>query len=372
VLTLPLIAAERGWSLSFAMAGLSAGLFVGGLTASSIGHSIDRFGGHVVMTLGSAAGAIGLVALVVVEHHIGYFLIWMFLGVAMAASLYDAAFATLGRIFGIESRRPITLLTFAGGFASTVGWPTTLFLIDRVGWRGAYLTFAALLAFVAAPLHAFALPRMRAIAVAKTASVLTRDQGSDPANTVVSVWPVLIPVAAAFAAFAFITSGLSAHMLAIFRRGGIDPVTAVTIGALFGPAQVLVRFGEYSFGGHLHPLVIARSAVILVLIAFALLIVAGISVPFAALFAVMFGMSNGLITIARGTVPLALFGAVGYGRMVGRIASGALVMQSVSPVMLAFVIERQSDRAALVLLALFAATALAGFTLASRRVFTRG
>jgi hypothetical protein len=156
-------------------------------------------------------------------------------------------------------------------------------------------------------------------------------------------------------------------MLAIIGRGGIDPATAVAIGALFGPAQVLARLCEYSFAGHMHPLPIARSAVTLMLMAFALLILAGISVPVAAGFAVMFGMSNGLITVARGTVPLALFGAVGYGRMVGRIAGGALVMQSVAPVTLAFVIERQSDRAALVVLALFAATALAGFLVASRR-----
>jgi MFS family permease len=367
VLTLPLIAAERGWSLSFAMAGLSVGLLVGGLTASTIGHWIDRFGGHVVMTAGSLAGAAGLVSLVIVEHHVSYFLTWMFLGVAMAASLYDSAFATLGRIFGAQARRPITLLTFAGGFASTLGWPATLFLIDLVGWRGAYLTFAALLAFVAAPLHAFVLPRTRAVHAAATVRDLAQHETQPPATSGRAVLPVLIPVAAAFAAFAFITSGLSAHMLAIIGRGGIDPATAVAIGALFGPAQVLARLCEYSFAGHMHPLLIARSAVTLMLMAFALLILAGISVPVAAGFAVMFGMSNGLITVARGTVPLALFGAVGYGRMVGRIAGGALVMQSVAPVTLAFVIERQSDRAALIVLALFAATALAGFLVASRR-----
>jgi MFS family permease len=367
VLTLPLIAAERGWSLSFAMAGLSVGLFVGGLTASSIGHWIDRFGGHVVMTAGSLAGAAGLVSLVIVEHHVGYFLTWMFLGVAMAASLYDSAFASLGRIFGAQARRPITLLTFAGGFASTVGWPATLFLIDHVGWRGAYLTFAALLAFVAAPLHAFALPRTRAVHAVTTVRDLARQGASPQTPSGGNVLPLLIPIAAAFAAFAFITSGLSAHMLAIFGRGGVDPVTAVAIGALFGPAQVLARLCEYAFAGHMHPLPIARSAVTLMLIAFALLMFAGVSVPAAAVFAVMFGMSNGLITVARGTVPLALFGAVGYGRMVGRIAGGALVMQSVAPFTLAFVIERQSDRAALFVLALFAATALAGFMVASRR-----
>src|SRR6185436_2065986 len=108
------------------------------------------------------AGALGLVLLVNVTHHISYFATWMLLGAAMAASLYDPAFATLGRIFGPGARRAITILTFAGGFASTLSWPATLALIDLVGWRGAYLVFAGLLALVAAPLHAFALPRIRA------------------------------------------------------------------------------------------------------------------------------------------------------------------------------------------------------------------
>src|SRR5579862_1618155 len=162
VLTLPLIAADHGWSKAFAMAGLSLGLFVGGMVSRYVGGAIDRYGGHLVMPCGSLIGALGLAGLVVAQSAVAYFAVWMVLGVAMAASLYDPAFATLGRIFGAGARAPITTLTLAGGFASTVGWPATQFLIDKVGWRGTYLVYAALLALVAAPLHAFALPRRRA------------------------------------------------------------------------------------------------------------------------------------------------------------------------------------------------------------------
>jgi MFS family permease len=363
VLTMPLIAAERGWSLSFAMAGVSAGLFVGGLSAPTVGKLIDRYGGHVVMTAGSLMASAGLIALATVVHPVAYFATCMFLGVAIAASLYDAAFATLGRIFGAQSRKPITLLTFAGGFASTIGWPSTLFLIAHGGWRGAYLTYAALLACVAAPLHAFVLPRLRALRpVVATQSLL------DPPASPSAVVPlsVFVPVAIGFAAYAFITSGLSVHMLAIIERGGVSAATAVAIGALFGPSQVFARLGEFVLGHSTHPLLIARAAVTLLLVAFAVLLTAGISVPAATLFVVMFGMSNGLITIARGTVPLALFGPVGYGRMIGRVAAPALVMQSIAPVALAMVIEARSDRAALVMLGGFAAASLAAF------LFTQG
>jgi len=361
VLTLPLIAADHGWSKAFAMAGLSLGLFVGGMVSRYVGGAIDRYGGHLVMPFGSLLGAIGLAGLVAAPNAAAYFAVWAVLGVAMAASLYDPAFATLGRIFGSAARAPITTLTLAGGFASTVSWPATQFFIDRVGWRGAYLIYAALLACVAAPLHAFALPRQRATHDAP--STITVELPDQP-----SAKPKLAPhgvafvlVATAFASYAFVPSALAAHLLAIFGRFGLAADTVVAIGMLFGPAQVLARICELTFARDLKPLAIARSAIALLVAAFVLLAVAPFSAVVAALFAVMFGMANGLITIARGTVPLSLFGASGYGRLVGRIGGPFLVVQSVAPVVLAYVVERASDVAGLALVAAFAVVSLVCF-----------
>ncbi len=363
VLTVPLIAADHGWSTSFAMGGFSVGLFVGGLVSRYVGALIDRFGGHVVMPCGSLIGALGLVGLVTAQNPFVYYAAWMVLGVAMAASLYDPAFATLGRIFGKNARAPITALTLAGGFASTVSWPATQILIDTVGWRGAYLVYAALLALLAAPLHAFALPRRRARYDARAETAL------EPKPR-----PVLPPrglpfvlVAAAFASYAFVPSALSAHLLATFERFGLAPATVIAIGMLFGPAQVLARICELSFARHLHPLWIARFAVGLLVAAFALLALLHFSAPVAASFAVMYGMANGLMTIARGTVPLALFGAAGYGRLVGRIGGPFLVVQAVAPVVLSYVAERASDAAGLALVAAFAAVALLCFSAIRRK-----
>lgn len=357
VLTLPLIAQERGWSITFAMAGFSAGLLAGGLIAPTVGRLIDKNGGHIVMACGSLAGALGLALMAIVTHHTTYFLVWLLLGAAMAANLYDAAFATLGRIFGAGSRRAITLLTFAGGFASTFSWPTTLALIDFVGWRGAYLAFAALLAFVAAPLHAFALPRERADPTAPA-------EGKHPplpAKLLPAGGWAFVFVAVAFASYSFVTSGFSAHLLAILGRNGIDAATAVAIGALFGPSQVGARFTEFLFAANLHPINIARLCAAALVAALAMLLTFGISITSAFVFVVIFGASNGLISIARGTVPLYLFGPAGYGRIVGRIARPALIMQSVAPVTIALVIERGSDRAALALAGLVACVSLASF-----------
>src|SRR5665213_1462602 len=350
VLIVPLIAAERGWSMSFAMGGFSVGLLAAGLSAPYVGRSIDRFGGHVVMTVGSLVGALGLVLIGLASGRI-----------AMAANLYDSAFATLGRVFGAAARSPITALTLIGGFASTVSWPSTHFLLEALGWRGTYLIYAALLAFISAPLHAFALPRE-----AFEAPAVLPNNAPAPSAVLPPHGLPFILVASAFPTYAFVPSGLSANLLAIFARSGIDSGTVVWIGALFGPAQVGARLIEFAFGRNVYPLWVARFALSVLLCAFVMLAVLGFSVPAAAAFALMFGGANGLITITRGAVPLALFGASGYGRLMGRLAGPFLLVQAAAPVVMAFVVDRASDPAALALAACFAAAALICFILIKR------
>jgi MFS family permease len=359
VLTVPLIAHDHGWSRAFAMGGFSLGLFVGGLVSRYIGATIDRLGGHVVMPLGSLIGAAGLTGLVVAQSALTYFAVWAVLGIAMAASLYDPAFATLGRIFGAAARAPITTLTLAGGFASTVSWPATQFLIDAIGWRGCYLVYAGLLACVAAPLHAFALPRKHA----DRSAPATPEPQRKPAALLPAHGLAFALVAAGFASYAFVPSALSAQLLAIFQRFGLAPATVVAIGMLFGPAQVLARICDLTVARRLHPLWIARFAVGLLVAAFAVLALFRFSATLAAIFAVMFGTANGLLTIARGTVPLALFGASGYGRLVGRIGGPFLVVQALAPVVVTYVADRASDAAGLTLVAAFAGVALVCFAL---------
>jgi MFS family permease len=361
VLIVPLIARDRGWSMSFAMGGFSVGLLVAGLAVPTVGRAIDRYGGHVVMTAGSLIGAFGLLLIVHAANPIVYLATWTVLGVAMAANLYDSAFASLGRIFGADARRPITALTLIAGFASTVSWPTTHFLIEAVGWRGAYLVYAVLLAAISAPLHALVLPRRRAEAEPPPAA-----DAPPPAKVLPAYGMAFILVASAFAAYAFVPSAMSANLLAIFARSGIDAGTVVWIGALFGPAQVGARLIEFAFGRDLHPLWVARFALASLLTAFAVLAVFGISPATAAVFALMFGGANGLITITRGAVPLALFGASGYGRLIGRLAGPFLLMQAAAPVVMALVIVHVSDAAALALAAGFAAIALTCFIVIRR------
>lgn len=355
VLIFPLIANDRGWSITFLMSGISVALIAGGIASPRIGAAIDRYGGHYVMAAGSLLGATGLAAMPFANSFPAFYAVCMMLGVAMAMNLYDPAFATLTRIFGADARRQITLLTLIGGFASTVGWPATHLLLNAVGWQNTYFVFAACLALISAPLHAFAIPRTKAKALpppetGAPAPALLKPRGL-----------VFLLVAGAFATYLFAPSGLLTHLLLIFERLGIDRGAAVSIGALFGPAQVAARICEFALARRTHPLYVARFAGGLMLLAFTVLAVFGINVITAAIFMTLFGGSNGLMTIARGTLPLALFGPQGYGYLLGRIAAPALAVQAVAPIAMAVVIERVSDPAALAMAALFIAISLSCF-----------
>ena len=361
VLTMPYVAAAHGWSLAFCMAGFSIGLIVSGILSPTSCGLIDRHGGNIVMSLGALAGALGFIGLTLADSKATYLPCWLLIGAAMSSTLYDPAFTTLTRIFGSSARRQITFVTFAGGFASTVGWPATHLLLEYFGWRGTFLAFAAVLALVVAPLNAFALPHATAAAppraadnAAVTENVLARPEGA-----------LFLFLAAAFAIHAFLLSGVTSNLLAMLQRDGLDAATVVTIGAMFGPAQVAARLTDFVFSSRTHPLWIARGAIGLMAIAFTVLALVGSNFVVASFFAIAFGAANGVMTIARGALPLVLFGTVGYGRVIGRIARPALFVQALAPFVVALALERLTDRTVLEL-GIFGALLALGCFLAIR------
>lgn len=354
VLMMPLIAAERGWSLAFCMSGLSVALATSGLLSPTSCGLIDRYGGNKIMSFGALTGMAGMIGLAFADQWQVYLACWLLIGAAMSSTLYDPAFTTLTRIFGATARRQITFVTFAGGFASTVGWPATHLLLAQFGWRGTYVVFAVVLGLVIAPLHAFALPRAvpQALPSAQASAALPARQFLSPHG-----WPFVL-LAAAFACHAFLLSGVTSNLLAMLTRGGIDAGTVVTLGALFGPAQVMARLGDFTFASKTSPLWVARAAVICMVVAFTALALAGISVVVAGLFCILFGAANGVMTIARGAVPLAMFGPTGYGRVIGRIARPALLLQASAPFAVAAAAQHLSDRTVLEFGAIGAVVAL--------------
>ncbi|MFC0242299.1 MFS transporter [Rhodopseudomonas telluris] len=341
VLTMPHLVADRGWTLAFGMAGFSLALVISGIMSPIVGGLIDRHGGNVVMAPGALVGALGMALLATTDAWPLYFLGWALLGVSMASSLYDPAFATLARLFGSSARRQITFVTFAGGFASTVGWPATHLLLEHVGWRGTFLVFAAVLAFVVAPLHGFVLPRVPA----RSEGPVSSNPHPLPQQPLRPEGRPFLLLAMGFALHALILSGVTSNLLAMLERGGLSGADAVMVGALFGPAQVVARLIDFLFGGRIHPLWIARGAIALMGVAFAMLAFVGVSFAVAALFCIAFGAANGVMTIARGSLPLLMFGPEGYGRVIGRIARPALFVQASAPFVVATAVERFSDAA---------------------------
>jgi MFS family permease len=356
VLTAPMIAAEHGWSIAFTLGGVSIGLLVAGLFSPLAGKLVDRFGGASVLTFGSLLNCVGVVLLINVSDRFAYLAIWVLIGVAMACSLTDIAFSTLAQIFGAQARRAMTAITLVSGFGATVNWPIAHVLSDAYGWRAPFIVLAVLLLVVAAPLHYFAVPRMRLAASLPSSTA--------PVAAESKYWPSsgrpFVLVLVGYAAFAFVPSALLAHMLPIFQRGGIDAGTAVAIGSLFGPAQVVARVLEFTFSKTLNPLWATRAAMAATVFGLALLL-PGVSIPAAAAFALVVGAANGVCTVTRGSLPLSLFGPLGFGAMMGRIAAPYLIVQAAAPVTLALVIQYRSDAAGLALSLAFAFVALVCF-----------
>jgi hypothetical protein len=261
---------------------------------------------------------------------------WLLLGVGMGAGLYDAAFAALGRIYGEAARRSITGITLLAGFASTVGWPLTALGLETIGWRNTCFAWAAAHILIGLPLNFFMLPAVKgakAVIAASTKPHIPIDR-------------TMILLAFTFAAAWTVTGAMAAHMPRILEAAGATTVQAVAAGALFGPAQVLARIIEASFLSRYHPLLSTRLACLTHPIGAAILAVAGGAASSA--FAIFFGLGNGILTIARGTLPLAIFGPQNYGYRLGIIGAPARMAQAVAPLAFGLLIDTMGSRVLIV------------------------
>jgi predicted MFS family arabinose efflux permease len=247
----------------------------------------------------------------------------MVIGVGMGTGLYEAAFASLVRIFGSNSRTAITGITLVAGFASTVGWPLSTYLDTQIGWRGACLTWAGLHVLLGLPLNAL-LPRMPA-----RSKVTVESGGDDTAEFPRGSWGTTAALSFVFAATWFVSTAMATHLPTLLQLSGTSLGTAVMVGALIGPAQVGARLLDFVMLRRVHPLVSARIAAALHPVGVAALM--GLGSPAAAVFGVLHGAGNGVLTIAKGTLPLVFFGPVGYGQRQGVLMFPARAAQAFAP-----------------------------------------
>jgi MFS family permease len=318
------IAADTGWPFGWVVGGLSLGCLATALASPWVGRLIDRHGGRPVLASSALLLAAGLIVMAAAPALAVYLLAWCIVGVGMAAGLYDPAFAALGRLYGQEARHPITLTTLFGGFASTVCWPLSAFLVTHLGWRGTCLAYAAISLAIVLPLYWFGVPR-EATAV-QSAAVAARMQQTAPAQR---LWLAYWLVAGNLTLAAIIMTVVSVHMLTLLQARGLTMAAAVGLGVLIGPSQVGARVIEMALARRRHhPLWTLVVSTVLTALGLGLMF-GGESVIAAGL--VMYGAGAGIRSIARGTVPLALFGRDGYATLMGRLARPLMLAQAASP-----------------------------------------
>lgn len=344
------IARDTGWGLPWVVGGLSLGLLIAGIVSPRVGRSIARHGGRPVLAASAVLFAAGLALMGASANLLFYLTAWTLIGAGMGAGLYDAAFSTLGRYFGASARGAIATLTLFGGFASTVCWPLSAWLVEGFGWRGACFAYAALHLVVALPAYLCLLPH-----VPQRRTPDGSEASRAHAIPQVSISQPFLLLAAAITLASAVTSLVSVYLLDILQARGLALAAAVGLGALVGPSQVGARAIEMALGRFYHP--------IWTMIAAMFLMTAGLSMmmfdlPLLAIPLVFYGAGIGIKSITRGTLPLALFGAEDYPLVIGRLALASLIAQAAAPFAGAFLIERGGAQAALAALAAVAAAAL--------------
>ncbi len=364
----PAVAAEFDTSLTSLYAIFSAGLLAGGLAAPKLGAWMDRFGAPRVMAAGSLVTALLVTGLAIAPD------LWAFAACVIAievvgvAVLYDAAFATLAAMGRAEARRAITYLTLIAGFASTIFWPLTGWLVEVLGWRGTYAAFAALHLLVALPLHAWIAARPPEGALADAGQEARHEFGPplDGRAARLAFWALAV----SFALSGVLSSALAVHLVPVLQALELGAASYL-VAMLMGPAQVLIRLVDALFWRALHPLTVAVVSATALPAAILVLLLPVHQVAAGAVFAVLFGLGAGLSSIVRGSVPLALFGAAGYGARLGRLAAIRTVLGAGAPFLFAAGLEGFGPTAALVVALLVGIVALLPLGLLHRRVVPR-
>ena len=358
------IAAETGWPFAWVISGLSMGLLVSGVVSPQIGRAIERHGGRPVLMVSAALLALGLLTLAAASNIPTYLAGWLVIGLGMGAGLYEAAFSTLGRLYGLTARDAIASLTLWGGFAATVCWPLSACLVQVVGWRATCLAYAILQLAVAMPLYIFVLPHEKKRS--SEAPVPDPEAGAALGYPTSNRTLLVGMLGTILTTGGVIFSIWSVHIITILQGEGIALATAVALGAIIGPAQVGARAVEMAVGRYHHPLWTLVASVTLIATGMVLL---WVGFPMLTVSLLCYGAGSGIWSIARGTLPLALFGPLGYAALMGRLAMPSLIAQSLAPSLGAVLIEKGGSNGALAVLGILSLVNVAlvgGFGVCSR------
>lgn len=338
------MASDLNISVQTVFAAFSAALILAAFLGPLAGRCIDAYGGRPVLMFTNLVFALGLAGLACAQEIVGFIAAWLVIGAAMGTGLYEAAFSTVVRLYGNNARNAITGITLFAGFASTVGWPLSAWLEVEYGWRTACFTWAALHLFLGLPLNA-TIPKAKPGELAKdvhavsTSDTVQADSPSANVNTSGKAGRrASILLATVFAITWFISTAMAAHLPHLLQASGLTLTAAVAISALVGPAQVVARLMEFGFLRRVHPLLSAQLAALAHPIGAAGLMI--FAAPAALLFTLLHGAGNGILTIAKGTLPLVIFGPQGYGLRQGLLMVPARIAQAAAPFLFGLLIDQ--------------------------------
>jgi predicted MFS family arabinose efflux permease len=341
------IAADLGMSSTWFFGAFSASLVVSALVGPRAGRTVDAVGGREVLAASNVILAVGLALLAFAYSQSTLWLAWLILGLGMGIGLYDTAFAALGRIYGLQARSAITGITLLAGFASTIGWPLTAWGASELGWRETCLAWAGAHIVLGLPLNLL-LPK------SSSAAISVDDVGKPH----IAIDRPMIVLGFAFAASWTVVTAMAVHLPRLLEAAGASTVQAVAAGALIGPSQVAARLLEAGLMKHFHPIVSARLSVALHPLGAAVLGAFG-AVAASGVFTVLHGAGSGILTIARGTVPLAMFGPENYGYRLGLLGAPSRITMAAAPLLFGLLIDHYGA-GALIFSSALSIAALAG------------
>ncbi len=322
---------ELGWSREQLYGALSAGLLVAGLCSIPVGAWIDRGHGRLLMTGGSLGAAALLLLWSQIQSLPMLYLLWIGLGACQAVTLYEPAFAVITRVFGPGYRQAILIMTFLGGLASTFGIPFAQFLIERIDWRPTLMVMAGVILAVGLFIHWLFVPGPDVKAVPIGAPPEPREgPKKGPLATAVRV-PAFWGLVVAFAGYGLAFSAMSFHLIPLLLERGVEIGVVTAIIALIGPMQVVGRL--LLMAGQRHITTIQLGALIYFAFPISMaMLAAGISGVYALiLFAIIYGVANGLVTILRGMAVPEFIGPEGYGVVSGALTMPTNVMRAAGP-----------------------------------------
>jgi MFS family permease len=332
------IAAETGWSISTIFLGFSIALVVMGVISTTVGRLIDRIGARTVMSVGAVIVSAGLLWLSQVRDVASYYATWALIGIGMRCCLYDAAFAALVQVVPSRGRLAISYLTLYGAYASTVFWVIGHYLNEAYGWRGTLAIFAAVNLVVCLPLNWFGLSGRETATPAAA-----REPQRAVEETVLQGRRRTVGIglfALIMSLNGFVFGVISLQLVPLLEAAGLAGAVAVWVASLKGHGQFGGRLVEIFFAKNLKAMTVARIAIGVLPPALVLLMVAQGQLWLLVAFTLMLGASQGVITIVRGAVPLALFGAEGYGAVLGLIATPILLVNAFSPTVFAVIVDQ--------------------------------